>query len=153
MCCIQVPLSLMFCYLMQRYSYRSLVSKHWTTLTVTAWTKHFCVDKFNFLVNYPFKCPKTFGSHFIIIIIVVVVLNISGADLQVLLTWHFLVLHHWKSVRRGQTGVTFGHLEVSRNGTTPSQKYLKETKVYNEKQWTFLQLLGQERDEAQERQN
>lgn len=67
--------------------------------------------------------------------------------------WHFLVLHHWKSVRRGQTGVTFGHLEVSRNGTTPSQKYLKETKVYNEKQWTFLQLLGQERDEAQERQN
>lgn len=69
------------------------------------------------------------------------------------LTWRALVLCHWKSVRRGQIDVTFGHLEVSRNGTTPSQKYLKETKVYDEKQWTLLQLLGQERDEAQERQN
>lgn len=67
-------------------------------------------------------------------------------------TWHSLVQRHLKSVRRGQIDVTFGHLEVSRNGRTPSQKYLKETQVYNEKQRTFF-LLVQERDEAQRRQN
>lgn len=41
--------------------------------------------------------------------------------------------------------MTFGHLEVSRNDKTPSQKYLKETKVYNEKRRTFLLLVSEKR--------
>lgn len=66
-----------------------------------------------------------------------------------------LVPRHWMSVRRGQIGVTFGHLEASRNGMTPSRKYLKETKHYNEKWRPSLLLLlpDSKKDEAQRRQN
>ncbi|XP_073675968.1 tight junction protein ZO-2b [Garra rufa] len=55
------------------------------------------------------------------------------AYLQAVLTWCSLVLRHWKSVRRGQIGVTFGHLERHKaygDSFSKSVEYIHEVEVH-----------------------